>query len=181
MTPIAAADEHTDLSSGIADPLHVYFRPPESGIGRFVPVESCVLMPAAVTGSVEPFMAALSRSTGVTPSAWLLLTFGFPLTFGANSFMMKAYSASSAFEDAVEVVMYEPASALSRVGELRMLGSWHVESTYLGSLSPSVLYACRNDVQSVTSPTMPTASAPLDTADCICGLMSAVPSLTGTT
>ena len=117
-------------------------------------------MPAAVTGSVEPFMAALIRSTGLTPSAWLLLTFGFPLTFGANSFMMKAYSASSAFDDAVEVVMYEPASALSRVGELRMLGSWQVESTYFGILSPSVLYACRNDVQSVTSPTMPTASAP---------------------
>src|ERR1700728_1688273 len=108
-------------------------------MGRFAPFVNCVLMPAGVTGSVEPFMAALIRSTGVTPSAWLLLTFGFPLAFGANSFMMKAYSAFSVFDDAVEVVMYEPASALSRVGESRMLGSWHVESTYLGSLSPRVL------------------------------------------
>ena len=62
-----------------------------------------------------------------------------------------------------------------------MLGSWQVESTYFGILRPSVLYACRNDVHSVTSPTMPTASAPPETADCICGLMSAVPSLTGIT
>ena len=62
-----------------------------------------------------------------------------------------------------------------------MLGSWHVESTYLGSFRSSVLYACRKELQNVTSPTMPTACAPPETADCICGLMSAVPELTGIT
>ena len=74
-------------------------------------------------------MMEASASTGVTPSAWLLLTFGFVLTFGANFFMIAAYSALSAFDDCVVVVMYEPASALSSVAELRMLGSWQVEST----------------------------------------------------
>src|ERR1700685_199028 len=95
--------------------------------------------------------------------------------------MMAAYVARSALDACVVVPTYEPASALSRVTELRMLGSWQVERTYLGSLRSSVLYACRKELQNVTSPTMPTASAPSETADCSCGLMSAVPVLTGMT
>ena len=123
----------------MAVPLQVNFRPPESGMVTFVAASVAAFTPAAVTGCVEPFMMAPSASTGVTPSAWLLLTFGFGLTFGANFFIMKAYCALSAFEEAVAVVMYEPASVLSSVGELRMLESWQVESTYFGILRPSVL------------------------------------------
>ena len=54
MTPMAADDEHTDLSSGMAVLLHVKVRPPESGISTFFAVSFCVSMPAAVTGSVGP-------------------------------------------------------------------------------------------------------------------------------
>src|SRR6202167_5379062 len=82
MTPIAAEAEHTDLSSGMAVPLQVKVRPPESGITTFFAVSVCVLMPAAVTGAVDPFMMAASARTGATPPASLLLTFGFGLTFG---------------------------------------------------------------------------------------------------
>ncbi len=94
--------------------------------------------------------------------------------------MMVAYSASSAFEDAVVVVMYAPASVLSRVGESRMLGSWQVDSTYKGSFRSSVSMPFRNELHSVTSPIIPIAPAPLETADCSWGVMSAVPVLTGT-
>src|SRR5271169_6600103 len=88
MTPRAADDEHTDLSSGMAVPLHVKVRPPESGITTFFAVSVCVLIPAAVTGCVEPFMMAASVRTGVTPSAWLLLTFGLGLAFGSYFLMI---------------------------------------------------------------------------------------------
>ena len=43
--------------------------------------------------------------------------------------MIEAYSALSALDVFVEVVMYEPARALSRVADFSMLGSWHVERT----------------------------------------------------
>src|SRR5580704_16899585 len=118
-----ALAEHTDFNSGMAVPLQVKVRPPESGMVTFVAAAVAALTPAAVTGCVEPFMMAPSASTGVTPSAWLLLTFGFGLIFGANFFIMNAYCALSALDVAVEVVMYEPVSVLSRVGELRMLES----------------------------------------------------------
>ena len=73
------------------------------------------------------------------PSAWLLLTLGLGLTFGRYFLTMAPYVARSDLDAAVVVVMYEPASALSSVAESRMLGSWHVESTYLGNLRSSVL------------------------------------------
>src|ERR1700728_3380935 len=176
MTPRAADDEHTDLSNGIAVPLQVKVRPPESGRTTFFAVSVWVLMPAAVTGCVEPFMMAASVRTGVTPEASLLLTLGFGLTLGKYFLMMAPYVARSALDAAVVVVVYEPASALSSDVESRMLGSWHVESTYRGNLRASVLYACRKELQNVTSPTMPSASAPPATADCSCRLMSAVAS-----
>ena len=88
MTPSAADDEHTDFNSGMAVPLQVKVSPPESGITTLVAVSVCVLMPAAVTGCVEPFMMAARVSTGVTPSAWLLLTLGFGLAFGSYFLMM---------------------------------------------------------------------------------------------
>src|SRR5208283_4111338 len=87
ITPMAADDEHTDLSSGMAVPLQVKVRPPESGMTTFVAVSVCVLMPAAVTGCVEPFMMAASARTGATPEAGLLLTLGFVDTFGAYFWM----------------------------------------------------------------------------------------------
>src|ERR1700722_7749045 len=122
-TPMAAEEEHTDFSSGIAVPSQVNVRPPESGMTTFFAAAICALMPAAVTGCVEPFMMALRVCTGVTPSAWLLLTLGFGLAFGSYFFIMKAYCARSALDEAVAVVMYDPVSVLSRVGELRMLES----------------------------------------------------------
>ncbi len=73
----------------MAIPLQVKVRPPESGTTTFFAVSVCVLIPAAVTGSVEPFMMAASVRTGVTPEAWLLLTLGFGLAFGSY-FLMRA-------------------------------------------------------------------------------------------
>src|SRR5271170_3726247 len=117
MMPIAAADEHTDLSSGMAVPLQVKVRPPESGRTTFFAVSVWVLIPAAVTGSVDPFVMAARVRTGVTPEAWLLLTLGFGLTLGRYFSMMAPYLARSALDAAVVVVVYEPASALSSVAE----------------------------------------------------------------
>src|SRR5208283_868362 len=105
ITPTAADDEHTDLSSGMAVPLQVKVRPPENGITTFFAVSVCVLTPAAVTGCVEPFMMAASARTGDTPEDSLLLTLGFVLTFGRYFLMMAAYFARSDLDACVVVAM----------------------------------------------------------------------------
>src|SRR3984957_6501940 len=110
-----ALAEHTDFNSGMAVPLEVKVSPPERGMVTFVAAAVAALTPAAVTGCVEPFMMEPSGSTGVAPSAWLLLTLGFGLPCGGYFFFMKCYCARSALDDSVSVVLYDPLSVLSRV------------------------------------------------------------------
>src|SRR5205814_2076630 len=60
------------------------------------------------------------------------------------------------------VASIEPASTSGKAAVTDW--SLHVAITYFGSFSANVWYALRNDVQNVTSPVTPTASAPCDTA-----------------
>src|SRR5580700_4644638 len=129
MVPMAAHDEHTDVNCGMAVPLQEKVSPPDSGITTFLTGTIVALMPAAVTGWVEPFITLASASTEATPSAWLLLTSAFLFTLGMKALAMAAYSFWSAFDDAAVVGTYEPASALSSVAECSMLGSWQVGRT----------------------------------------------------
>ena len=73
----------------------------------------------------------------------------------------------------LSVVRKDPAS--TSPSDSMTVGSTHGAITYLAVSSASVWYACRNEVQNVTSPVTPMASAPPSTAACSCGSRSGVP------
>ena len=82
---MAEVDEQTDLSNGMAVPLHVNVALPNSGIATFFAVSVRARMPAAVTGwpAGAPFMIAARESTGSKPAKSSALTLGFGFTDGA--------------------------------------------------------------------------------------------------
>ncbi len=113
--------------------------------------------------------------------AWLLLTFGLVDTFGAYFLMIAGVWRQVGLRRMHrrrDVRTGERLVERGRVEDARVLaGRDHI----LGQGEAERVVRLRKELQNVTSPTIPTASAPLETADWSCGLMSAVPVFTGTT